>query len=170
MESLGAYIAAGVTMGIGTDTFPHSMLDEMRLALTLSRVADEDMTRISTSDVFHAATVGGAKALGRTDIGRIAVGAKADLVSVDLAHPSMRPLRDPLRSMIYSASERPVRDVWIDGRQVVFDGKVPQIDIDGALSIVEEAQFRAEREVPNHDWARRTAEDISPLTLPRLTA
>ena len=99
MESLPAYIDAGVTMGIGTDTFPHNMLEEMRLALTLARVACEDMTRISTSDVFHIATIGGANALGRTDIGRIAVGSKADIVSVDLRDPSMRPLRDPLKSL-----------------------------------------------------------------------
>jgi len=44
-------------------------------------------------------------------IGAIAVGKKADLVLVDLAHPLMRPARDPLRSLIYYAADRAVRDV-----------------------------------------------------------
>ncbi len=168
MESLPAYVEAGVTMGIGTDTFPHNMLEEMRLALTLARVACEDMTRISTGDVFHLATVSGAKALGRTDIGRIAVGAKADLVSVDLTDPSMRPLRDPLKSLIYSAADRPVREVWVDGRQVVFGGKAPQIDVQGAAAAVEAAQRAAEQAVPAADWARRKAHELAPLTFETL--
>jgi len=165
MESLPAYSEAGVNMGIGTDTFPHNMLEELRLALTLARVASEDMTRISTSDVFHFATVGGAKALGRSDIGRISVGAKADLVSIDLTDPSMRPLRDPLKSLIYSAAERPVRDVWIDGRQVVVAGKVPHIDAKAAAAILEEAQRATERSIPDVDWAGRSARELAPLTL-----
>lgn len=168
MESLPDYRDAGITMGIGTDTFPHNILEEMRLALTLARVACEDMTRITTSDVFHMATTGGAKALGRDDIGRIAPGAKADLVSVDLTDPSMRPLRDPLRSLIYSAAERPVRDVWVDGRQVVFDGRVPQIDAKAAAAVLEDTQRRTEAGIPEVDWAGRTAMELSPLTLRRV--
>jgi 5-methylthioadenosine/S-adenosylhomocysteine deaminase len=168
MESLPAYIDAGVTMGIGTDTFPHNMLEEMRLALTLARVACEDMTRISTSDVFHIATIGGADALGRADIGRIAVGAKADVVSIDLRDPSTRPLRDPLKSPIYSAANRPVRDVWVDGRQVVFSGKVPQIDFESAAIAVEAAQRSAEAAISSVDWAGRSARQLAPLTLDML--
>src|SRR5580704_7288014 len=110
MESLPAYRDAGIKLGIGTDTFPHNLMEEMRLALTLARVACEDMTRISTGEVFHMATSGGATIQGRNDIGRQEAGAKADLVLIDLTHPSMRPLRDPLRSLIYSAAERAVRD------------------------------------------------------------
>lgn len=168
MESLPAYAEAGVTLGIGTDTFPHNMLEEMRLALTLARVACEDMTRISTADVFDMATIGGAKALGRADIGRIAVGAKADLVSVDLTDVSMRPLRDPLKSLVYSAADRPVRDVWIDGRQVVFAGKVPQIDAGAAAEALEAAQRATEAAVPSVDWARRSALELAPLALPSI--
>ncbi len=126
------------------------------------------MTRISTADVFHIATVGGANALGRTDIGRIAVGAKADIVSVDLTDPSMRPLRDPLKSLIYSAGDRPVRDVWVDGRQVVFSGRVPQIDFESAAVAVEAAQRTAEAAISSVDWAGRSARQLAPLTLDTL--
>lgn len=169
MESLPDYVDAGVIMGIGTDTFPHNMLEEMRMALILARVACEDMTRVPTGGIFHLATIGGAKALGRDDIGRIAKGAKADLVSIDLNDPSMRPLRDPLKSLIHCAADRPVRDVWIDGRQVVTGGKIPQIDVDAAADTVEAAQRVAESMVPEVDWAKRQARELAPLSLATIT-
>ncbi|PPR68636.1 MAG: 5'-deoxyadenosine deaminase, partial [Alphaproteobacteria bacterium MarineAlpha1_Bin1] len=63
-----------------------------------------------------------ARGLRRNDIGRLAVGAKADIVLVDLKHPAMRPKREPLRSLLYVAAERAVRDVYVDGRLVVKYG------------------------------------------------
>ena len=77
--------------------------------------------RVSTADLFHAATVGGATALMRDDLGRLAPGKKADLVLVDLECPQMQPARDPLRSFVYHAADRAVRDVFVDGQQVVAD-------------------------------------------------
>ena len=59
-----------------------------------------------------------------TDIGRLAPGARADLALVDLTHPEMRPLRDPLRSLVHSAGRAAVRDVYVDGVQVVRSGEV----------------------------------------------
>jgi len=55
----------------------------------------------------------------RDDLGRIAVGKKAGLVLVDLALPQMKPARDPLRSFVYDAADRAVREVFVDERQVV---------------------------------------------------
>ena len=51
--------------------------------------------------------------LRRPDLGRLAVGAKADFSLVDLTHPMMRPVRDPLRSLVYAAGSRAVRDVYV---------------------------------------------------------
>ena len=166
MESLGRYLKAGVNVGLGTDTFPHNLIDEMRWAAILARVAAEDIENLRTADVFHAATVGGARALGRDDIGRLAAGRKADLVLVDLTHPAMRPLRDPLRSLIYSALERPVRDVYVDGVKVVENGRVTTLDYPAALDRLEIAQKAAEEGVPLLDYAKRTARQVSPLSLP----
>ena len=80
----------------------------------------------------------------------------------------MRPLRDPLKSLIYSAADRPVRDVWIDGRQVVVAGRVPHIDAKAAAAILEEAQRATERSIPDVDWAGRDARKLAPLTLETL--
>ncbi len=166
MQSLGRYIAAGVHVGLGTDTAPHNMLEEMRQALILSRCASGELYDIQTTDVFNAATIGGARAYGRDDIGRIAVGAKADLVLLDLSNRYMRPARDPIRSLIYTAADRAVRDVYVDGARVVADGEVVTMDIPDALDRLDAAQAAAEAAVPARDAGGRAGRDISPLVFP----
>ena len=116
LESLGGYRRAGVNVGIGTDSYPFNMLEEMREALICSRVAGKSVFDLDTAGVLSAATIGGATALRRDDIGRLAVGAKADLTLVDLSHPAMQPVHDPLRNLLHCAAERAVRDVYVDGQ------------------------------------------------------
>ena len=140
MESFGQYVKAGVSMAIGTDTQPHNMLEEMRLAATLGRIGGRHVEDTNIGEVFHAATIGGADALGRDDLGRIAIGAKADIVLVDLTHPAMRPVRDPLRSLVYSAADRAVKEVYVDGRQLVRDGTVLTVDRDAAADTLQKVQ------------------------------
>jgi cytosine/adenosine deaminase-related metal-dependent hydrolase len=141
------------------------MLEEIRAALYTSRIVAEDPFDVSLADGLHAATLGSALALGRDDIGRLAVGAKADLVMVDTRDPAMRPVRDPLRSLIYSAAERAVRHVFVDGLQVVDNGRVTTLDLDGATERLEAAQRRAEPKVAGLDWANRSHAELSPLAL-----
>jgi 5-methylthioadenosine/S-adenosylhomocysteine deaminase len=166
LQTFGEYVRRGVNMAIGTDTYPHNMIEEMRHVAIMSRVVGEDCYDVRTSDVFNAATLGGAKALGRSDIGRIAKGAKADIVLVDTTHPSMRPVRDPVRSMIYAAAERAIRTVYVDGQKVVDGGKVLTMDHAGACVKLEAAQRKAEAGVRQLDWASRDHLTISPLMFP----
>jgi len=166
LEDLGSYLDAGINVGIGTDTFPHNMLEEMRWADNLGHVAAQDVNAVNTGDIFHAATVGGADILQRDDIGRLAVGAKADLVLVQADHPAMLPGRDPLRALVHSALDRVVRDVYVDGQKVVGDGEVLTLDYADAAQRVDEAQRRAEPEATQLDWAKRPIGEISPLSLP----
>jgi 5-methylthioadenosine/S-adenosylhomocysteine deaminase len=166
MQTFGRYVAAGINLGIGTDTYPHNMLEELRAVAIGSRMVAQDVWDVRTADVFNAATLGGAKALGRSDIGRLSVGAKADLVLVDVAHPNMRPVRDPLRSLVYAAADRAVKTVIIDGRTVVDDGRVLTMDHEKACADLEAAQRRAEGQVATLDWARRDHLTISPLAFP----
>src|SRR5438552_9523609 len=106
MEDFGDYLRAGVTMGVGTDCSPHNLIEEMRKATVLAHIAARDITSVTAAEMFHAATVGGANALLRDDIGRLAPGGKADIVLVDLACPQMQPDRDPLKALIYHAADR----------------------------------------------------------------
>ncbi len=166
LQTLGRYLRDGVPVGIGTDTYPHNMLEELRSALYLSRVTSQDVFDLTTTDAFNAATLGGAAILKRDDIGRLAPGAKADLVLVDLETPSMHPLRDPLKSLIYAAAERAVTDVWVDGEQVVAGGRCLTIDYVEAAHAVSAAQRRAEAKVRQLDWAARDHWEIAPPVLP----
>ena len=122
------------------------MIDEMRLACYAARILTGDFRAASTAHAFDAATIGGARIVRRPDLGRIAVGCRADFSLVDTTHPYMRPVHDPLRSLVYSASERAVRDVYVEGEQVVRNGEVLTIDVEAALSIA-----RAQR----RRWRRR---------------
>jgi cytosine/adenosine deaminase-related metal-dependent hydrolase len=164
MKDLGRYMRAGVNMGIGTDTYPHNMLDEMRLAAHIARTQAGHPRTLRTTDLFNAATIGGAKALGRDDIGRLAVGCKADFSLVDITHPMIRPAYDPIRSLIYSAGDRALKALYVDGNKVVEDGEVLTMDYRQAAEHLHEAQKRIVSRVPQQDWAHRSAEKIAPPT------
>jgi 5-methylthioadenosine/S-adenosylhomocysteine deaminase len=166
LEDFGRYRRAGVNLGIGTDVAPHNVIEEMRLGAILARVSARDITTTSIGALFHAATAGGAEALGRQDLGRLAVGAKADVVLVDLGNTWMRPARDPLRSLVFTSADRAVHTVFVHGTKVMEQGSVLTMDHGAALSAVAEGQQRMLRDAPSRDWAGRTAEEISPLSLP----
>jgi 5-methylthioadenosine/S-adenosylhomocysteine deaminase len=168
LHDFGRYRRTGVGMAMGCDTYPHNMAEEMRLALFTAKLSRGHVDYTRTSDVFHAATIGGATALGREDLGRIAVGAAADMTIVDLNHPTMQPCRDPLRSFIFSAGDRAVRDVFVAGRQIIADRRHLTIDVDAALRDLKPGHAQAMREVPTRDWAKRDADTMSPLSLPTM--
>lgn len=159
MHHLGAYMDAGVNIAIGTDTHPQNLFQEMQMAETIARLAAGPYHTCSTARVFHACTIGAARVLGRDDIGRLAPGAKADIVVADLDEPNMRPLRDPLRNMIYSSSGRAVRDVWVDGKAVVAGGVVQTIDFAQAAAALQAEQDRTIAATPDIDG-------VAPLSLP----
>jgi cytosine/adenosine deaminase-related metal-dependent hydrolase len=166
LESFGAYVRAGVNMAFGTDTTPHNMLEEIRKAGTFSRIAARDVHDVSTGMLFHAATVGGATAMMRDDIGRLAAGCKADIVAVDLTQPEMQPARDPLRSLIFHAADRAISEVWVDGRKVVDGGEVLTLDPAAAGAALSQAQVEMMASAPGRDYRGRTADELAPLSLP----
>ena len=162
---VGRYLEAGINIGIGTDTYPHNMIEEMRHVGYVSRLMAGHPRATTTADVFNAATIGGARALGRDDIGRLAVGAKADFVIVNMKHHLMQPSRDPVRSLVYVAADRAVSSVYVDGERVVAEGRPLRIDFERAAGEVDAGQRRAEDRVPERDLvAHRSAAEMSPLT------
>ena len=140
------------------------MIEEVRHALYTSRIVAGTPDDVSTAQGFHAATLGGAKALGRDDIGRLAVGCKADFSLVDITHPMIRPAYDPIRSLIYSAGDRALKALYVDGNKVVEDGEVLTMDYRQAAEHLHEAQKRVAAGVTQRDWAHRSPEKIAPPT------
>jgi cytosine/adenosine deaminase-related metal-dependent hydrolase len=166
LRNFGRYSERGVRMAMGTDCAPHNLIEEMRLAILMARNACRDIAAADSAAVFHAATVGGADALGRSDLGRLAPGMAADLVMVSLEHPLMVPARDPLRSLIFHAADRAVRHVFVAGEQVLRDGRPVGLDLTDAVGIVAEAQARMLRDSRQHDYRGRDGDQIAPLSLP----
>ncbi len=166
MESFGDYVRAGVNLGIGIDSFPYNMLEELRHVGVYARITTGNVHDLTSADVFNAATLGGAQALLRDDIGRLAVHAKADIVIVDIEHPLMRPGREPLRNLINVAAERAVKDVFIDGKQVVSNGDVLTLEYESSLNEMDAAQIRSIRNIPELDSQNRTLDQLAPMTFP----
>jgi cytosine/adenosine deaminase-related metal-dependent hydrolase len=165
LKDFGHYTARGVRMALGTDCAPHNLIEEMRLAILLARNATRDLAAADTAMVFQAATVGGADALGRPDLGRLAVGAAADLALVDLTHPLMNPPRDPLRSLVFHAADRAVTRVIVGGETVVRDGKPVKLNVAEAAGILAESQARMLRDAAGRDYRGRDGDAIAPLSL-----
>ena len=139
MRSFSKYHRAGVNMCLGTDTFPFNMINEMRWAAILSKIADQDPKVGTAREVFHAATVGGAKALNREDIGRLAPGCKADIVIMDYNTPHALPLRDPFKFLVFGASSADVETVIIDGRTVLADKELLFCNLSSVLDKLRES-------------------------------
>jgi cytosine/adenosine deaminase-related metal-dependent hydrolase len=166
LKHFGKYSARGVRMAMGTDCAPHNLIEEMRLAILLARNAVRDISAADTSAVFRACTVGGADALGRPDLGRLAAGGRADVVLVDTRHPLMSPPRDPLRSLVFHAADRAVKRVYVDGRCVFAEGRPVFLDTSEAAGILADSQARMLRDAGQHDYRGRDGDAIAPLSLP----
>jgi len=164
MESFPEYVAAGVNLCLGTDTAPQSMIESLRWTAIAGKVASR-RTDVSTArQVFDAATVNAARLLGRDDLGRIAPGAKADLLFWRADGFTMTPMRDPIRNLVYYAQASDLSNVLVDGRQIVQDGVVLGADTPAATRRVQEAGERMWSRWPGGDWAGRTLDEVAPAT------
>jgi len=162
MESFARYREAGVNLSLGTDTSPQSMIEAMRWAAVASKVIERNTQATTAAHVFDAATLGGARALGRDDLGRIAPGARADLVLWKGRSWGMTPVRDPVRNIVYNAGAADIGRVWVDGRLVVTDGRLVGIDEGAILDALQAAGERMWPTMRHADWAGRDADGLSP--------
>lgn len=166
MESFDQYLAAGVRIGLGTDTYPLDIVAEMRYASLISRLVDRNAAGARAADVFNAATIGGATALGRPDLGRLAAGSKADLVIINLRTTRHGPVRDPINALVEYGSGADVETVIVDGEVVVENGRSTRIRDDELFAQAEAGAQRAWDNWPARDWNNRTVEQIIPPSFP----
>lgn len=134
IAAVGQMRAAGLTVGIGTDSVSTSdtqnMFEAARLASYLSRVVSMDPAEwLAAEDVLEMATEGSARVLGLGGmVGRIAPGFKADLLFVDLGHVGYVPLHDPAVQLVNGESGLALDRVMIGGRMVLEGGRVLTVD------------------------------------------
>ena len=120
---------AGVNLALGTDGAASNnrldMFQEMRTAALLAKAAASDAGALPAHAALHAATLGGARALGLADrIGSIAPGKLADLTAVHLGAIELAPCYDVASHLVYAAGREHVSHVWIAGELRVAEGKL----------------------------------------------
>lgn len=164
LRSFARYREMGINVPIGTDTFPQDMIEEMRWTALACKWIDHDANRGTARDVFNAATIDGARALQRDDIGRLAPAAKADLILVDFRKPHIGPVDDPIKTLVHVAGAADIDTVIIDGKVVIEDGRAPGIDEGKLLADAAEAHlWQRGRFVAQHP-SGRPADILFPRT------
>ncbi len=119
----GKFHARGIRTVLGTDGYCMDFVGEMRQAGFVSKLYAGASAAVTARELIHAATLGGADALARTDLGRIAPGARADLVVIDMAKPHLQPVSDPLKTFLWNARGADVSVVMVDGQLLVENGR-----------------------------------------------
>jgi 5-methylthioadenosine/S-adenosylhomocysteine deaminase len=142
---------AGVRVGIGSDGEKENnnldLIEEMKLASLLQKVTTLDPTAGDPWDVLALATSDGAAALGLGETtGTLQPGKRADLITVSMRGLHTTPIMhgrlfNVAAHLVFSASGRDVRDVWVDGRPLVRAGQPLTFDVDHVRA---EAQAAAE--------------------------
>jgi len=121
----------GVPVALGTDggcsNSRVSVLDEMRIAALLQKVARTDGQAITAEECFAMGTELGGRVLD-LPVGRIAPGFRADLVALDLGDPSLWPVQALAKNAVYSLSARAITDVVVDGTVVVENRRLVRVD------------------------------------------
>ena len=162
MHSHTKYRKAGVNVSIGTDFAPQDMLNQMRVASYVTKLADWDCYSGSSREIFNSATLGGAKAIGRSDLGRIAPGALADVAIVNMESLNTVPVRDPIKNLVNHASRSDVKTVIVAGKIVVKDGEVLNVDEAELVKKVQTISERRWNSVAKNDLEHRTIDHFSP--------
>lgn len=129
---------AGISLGIGCDNCSCSdaqnMFQAMKLFCLMVALGDPNPGPPQSRAAFDAATTGGANAIGQPDLGKIAIGSKADLVMIDLKDPSYIPLNSAVRQLVYTEGGRGVKTVIVDGKVIIHDGKLQTMDEEALIA------------------------------------
>jgi 5-methylthioadenosine/S-adenosylhomocysteine deaminase len=142
----------------------------MRIASYMGKMSDRSFAVATAADVFNAATLGGARSLGRVDIGRLVPGALADIIVVDLSgRDTLRHgvLRDPIKALVECGVGDDVETVLIDGIVRMRDRKIEGCDISSLRQRMQTAAEDVWQSWQDSDPLGRTADEMSPFSYPR---
>ena len=166
LESFSRYVDAGINVGLGTDCFPPDLVEEMRVAAILNKVVEAKKESGTARIVFDAATIGGANALGRPDLGRLAPGCKADVSIFKMSGLETGVVDDPIRNLVYFGRGWDCDTVLVDGRIVLRGGMLPGIDEEALLARAHELWTRYKQSIVDWDVHSRSADEMFPPVYP----
>ncbi|WP_454702778.1 amidohydrolase family protein [Agrobacterium burrii] len=166
LSSFSSCRQRGINIAMGTDTAPADMLMNLLVGLITCRISDGAPDRVRSADLFDAATIGGATALGRADLGHLSKGARADIAVFDLDDTVMAPSVDPITTIVTGGSGKITRAVFVDGRLSMRSRQVANIDMERAR-VQAQAQFDGLiAKYPERSWANPPVSEIFPPSYP----
>ncbi|BAY60977.1 amidohydrolase [Calothrix brevissima NIES-22] len=130
------YRQAGVNVTFGCDgassNDSQDLLEAIKIGSILHNITDLDYQHwITPRQAVIMAALGGAKGLNLGDkLGTLSVGKQADLVLYDLTNLSLLPRTDPIGLLVLGRPCNVVNSVWVNGNQIVADGKVINVNVD----------------------------------------
>ncbi len=133
----GANVALA-TDGPGSNN-SQDMLGTLKYTACLHKISTLDAQVLYPRDVLTMATRSGAFAMGRTDIGCVKAGNKADLILIDWKKPHIAPVHKPDSALVYNANGNDVDTVIVNGEIVVRNKKSTRVD---EAALIEECQAR----------------------------
>jgi len=157
------FVSLGGNVGIGSDQAPgpglHNMFCEMRTISILTKTLMKDPTQLPAWEVLKLGTIGGAKVLGiDNEVGSLEVGKQADVItinlnSLNLAPTVLKPFRNYVPNIVYSATGYEVDNVIINGKEIILNSIFASIDVN---KVIEEVNTRAQRifEDATEDWIK----------------
>jgi 5-methylthioadenosine/S-adenosylhomocysteine deaminase len=134
----------GIAVGLGPDgpagsNNDFNMFEEMDLAAKLQKVMTLDPETLPASTALEMATIRGARVLGMDkEIGSLEAGKRADMIVVRLDRPNAVPMYDAVSQMVYALKADDVRDVMVNGKPVVSDGRILTLNQTQILQKAEE--------------------------------
>lgn len=146
----------GVTVALGTDGAAsnnnHDMFEEIKLGAILHKMTNADASVMPAYEALKMATVGGAKALGRPNLGKICEGYDADVIMLDFDRPHLTPCYDVISNLVYAARGSDVVMTVVDGKVVYENGVFAAGDFREVSAHLEEHMTRIAAE---HDFVRK---------------
>lgn len=124
----------GVKFAVGTDgASSNNALDMFREMYTIcatQKLNDKDAASTDANDILKASTIGSAKCMGLTDCDVIDVDKKADLIVIDMHRPSMQPINNITKNLVYSGGKDIVKMTMINGKILYDNGEFKNIDVE----------------------------------------
>jgi len=166
--------AHGIPVSLSMDTsvwWSGDLFSAMRTTLGADRAREHMAAHARNDTVTHSslraehvvewATTGGAKALGRADLGSIEVGKKADLVLLRNENsPAMFPILNPYGHVAFQAQRSDVDTVIVDGRIVKRDHRLVGVDLRRIRGEVEQTVEHLRGQLGEEAWEKGMNPDI----------
>ncbi|MFS8049826.1 amidohydrolase family protein [Rhizobium sp. BR 314] len=166
LNSFSSCRKRGINIAMGTDTTPPDMLMNLLTGLITCRISDHAPDQVRSADLFDAATLGGAKALGRSDLGHLSAGARADIAVFSLDDAIMAPSVDPITTLVVGGSGKVTRAVFVDGRVSMLDRQLAGFDMEKAR-VQAQAQYDGLiAKYPERSWNHPPVSEIFPPSYP----